>query len=102
VPAILQNTPELKVKDPSDLLASFLRINGDLRREDNAQIAALAHTTAAEILWHGPFKQLVNTAVEGGFADQRTYFYKGREVDRQVHLGFDLASIAAPLAASSR
>jgi len=31
-----------------------------------------------------------------------TVFYKGRQVDRQVHLGFDLASIAATLAASSR
>lgn len=95
VPAILQNSPEFTVKDPSDLLASFLRINGDLRRENNARIAALAQATAPEILWHGPFKQLVNTAVEGGFADQRTYLYKGREVDRQVHLGFDLASTAA-------
>jgi hypothetical protein len=33
-----------------------------------------------------------------GFADQRTYFYKGQGVDHQVHLGFDLAStIAAPV-----
>ena len=28
------------------------------------------------------------------FADQRTYKYKGKEVDRQVHLGFDLAKTA--------
>lgn len=103
VPAILQNTPELKVKDPSDLLASFLRINADLRRENNARIAALAQTTAPEILWQGAFKQLVNTAVEGGFADQRTYLYKGKEVDRQVHLGFDLASTSAtPVLAANR
>jgi murein DD-endopeptidase MepM/ murein hydrolase activator NlpD len=27
------------------------------------------------------------------FADRRTYFYRGREVDRQDHLGFDLASV---------
>jgi murein DD-endopeptidase MepM/ murein hydrolase activator NlpD len=103
VPAILQNTPELKVKDPSNLLASFLRINGDLRRENNARIAAYAQATAPEILWRGAFKQLVNTAVEGGFADQRTYLYKGKEVDRQVHLGFDLASTSAtPVFAANR
>ncbi|MBX5460617.1 MAG: M23 family metallopeptidase [Steroidobacteraceae bacterium] len=95
VPAILQNTPELKVENPSDLLASFLRVNRDLRRENNARIASLAAQTSPEILWRGPFKQLVNTAVEGGFADQRTYFYKGQEVDHQVHLGYDLASTAA-------
>jgi murein DD-endopeptidase MepM/ murein hydrolase activator NlpD len=28
------------------------------------------------------------------FADQRTYLYQGREVDRQTHLGFDLAAVA--------
>ncbi len=95
VPAILQNTPELRVENPSDVLASFLRINRDLRRENNATIAALAKGTAPRILWQGPFKQLLNTAVEAGFADQRTYIYKGQDVDQQVHLGFDLSSTAA-------
>ena len=28
------------------------------------------------------------------FADRRTYYYGGREVDRQTHLGFDLASVS--------
>jgi murein DD-endopeptidase MepM/ murein hydrolase activator NlpD len=102
IPAILQNTPELRVENPADLLASFLRVNRDLRRENNATIAALARQTAPEILWQGPFKQLVNSAVEAGFADQRTYVYKGQEVDQQVHLGFDLASTsAAPVRASN-
>jgi murein DD-endopeptidase MepM/ murein hydrolase activator NlpD len=102
VPAILQNTPELRVENPADLLGSFLRINRDLRRENNAKIAALARQTAPEILWQGPFKQLVNTAVEAGFADQRTYIYKSQDVDQQVHLGFDLASTsAAPVHAAN-
>ncbi|HEY8521178.1 MAG TPA: M23 family metallopeptidase [Gammaproteobacteria bacterium] len=102
VPAILQNTPDFRVDDPSDLLASYLRINRDMRKENNATIAALAAKTSPEILWKGPFKQLINTAVESGFADQRTYVYKGEEVDRQVHLGFDLAStVAAPVTAAN-
>ena len=95
VPAILANSTELRVDDPSDLLASYLRINRDLRRMNNETIAALAEQTAPEILWRGPFEQLVNTAVEAGFADQRTYVYDGEDVDHQVHLGFDLASTAA-------
>ena len=95
VPAILANSTELQVEDPSDLLASYLRINRDLRRMNNETIAALAEQTAPEILWRGPFEQLVNTAVEAGFADQRTYVYGGEDVDHQVHLGFDLASTAA-------
>ncbi|HTX24533.1 MAG TPA: M23 family metallopeptidase [Steroidobacteraceae bacterium] len=103
VPPILEHAPQLKVADPSNLLAAFLRINGELRREDTARIAALASSSAPEILWQGPFKQLVNTAVEAGFADQRTYVYKGEVVDHQVHLGYDLASFAgAPIYASNR
>jgi murein DD-endopeptidase MepM/ murein hydrolase activator NlpD len=103
VPAILQNSTELQVADPSNLLASYLEINRDLRRANNATIASLAEQTAPQILWQGPFKQLSNTAVEAGFADQRTYVHQGNEIDRQVHLGFDLAStMAAPVLAANR
>ena len=102
VPAILDNTPDLKVDNPADLLASYLTINRELRRRNNEKIAALAASSAPERLWRGPFKQLVNSAVESGFADQRTYVYKGQDVDQQVHLGFDLASTAAaPVQASN-
>jgi hypothetical protein len=103
VPAILQSSTELQVENPSDLLASFLRINSQLRHENNATITALARSSAPEILWERPFQQLVNAAVEGGFADQRTYLYHGEVVDHQVHLGFDLASIVnAPVQAANR
>jgi murein DD-endopeptidase MepM/ murein hydrolase activator NlpD len=103
VPPIVQNSPELKVDDPSDLLAAYLKINRDLRKMNNDTIVKLSAQTSPEILWRGPFKQLTNTAVEAGFADQRTYLYKGKEVDRQVHLGFDLASLAgAPVKAANR
>lgn len=95
VPAILQNTPDFRVDDPTDILASYLAINRDMRRENDAYIASLAQETSPEILWQGPFKQLINTAVESGFADQRDYYYDGELVDEQTHLGFDLASVAA-------
>ncbi len=103
VPAILQNSPDFVVENPSDLVASYLRINRDLRKLNNEKIASLAASTSPEILWRGPFKQLLNTAVEAGFADQRTYVYNGEEIDHQVHLGFDLAStMAAPVRAANR
>ena len=103
VPPILQNSTELKVDDPTDMLGSYLTINRKLRQINDAKIAGLVKQTAPEILWHGPFKQLINTAVEAGFADQRTYVYKGKDVDHQVHLGFDLASVAAaPVHAANR
>jgi murein DD-endopeptidase MepM/ murein hydrolase activator NlpD len=103
VPPILQNSTELKVDDPTNFLASYLTINRELRRMNNETITNLALETAPEILWRGPFKQLINTAVEAGFADQRTYVYNGSDVDHQVHLGFDLASTAnAPVRAANR
>jgi murein DD-endopeptidase MepM/ murein hydrolase activator NlpD len=103
VPSILQNSADFRVDDPTDLLAAYIKINNDMRRENNATIAALAAGTSPEILWQGAFKQLSNTAVESGFADQRAYIYNGEEIDHQVHLGFDLAStVAAPVLAANR
>src|SRR4029077_17568041 len=89
-----EHSPELKLAAPaagSDMLPAFLKINGELRRLNTAQIAACAAGTSPARLWKGPFVQLGNSQVEASFADHRTYFYKGREVDRQVHLGVDLA-----------
>jgi murein DD-endopeptidase MepM/ murein hydrolase activator NlpD len=102
VPPILAATPNLKVADPSNLLESYLTINRDLRKENAKTIVALAEKSAPDRLWQGPFKQLSNSAVQSSFADQRTYIYQGRDVDQQVHLGFDLASLAhAPVQASN-
>jgi murein DD-endopeptidase MepM/ murein hydrolase activator NlpD len=92
VPDIIANTPELKMGGPSpDRLGDFLRVNGELRRANAAQIAAFGRQTSPMKLWTAPFVQLGNSKVEAGFADHRTYLYEGREVDQQVHLGFDLA-----------
>ena len=102
VPEILQHSPTFKVNDPNNLVEAFLAINRDLRRENNAAIAALAAKTSPKLLWDGPFQQLSNTQVESTFADRRTYFHDGKEIDRQVHLGFDLASLAkTPVHASN-
>jgi murein DD-endopeptidase MepM/ murein hydrolase activator NlpD len=92
VPDIIAHSPELKMSGPSgDLLADFLKVNGELRRVNADEIAAFARQTAPTKLWKEPFVQLGNSKVEAGFADHRTYIYKGKEVDQQVHLGFDLA-----------
>lgn len=80
--------------DPSgsgDLLQRFLRINGELRKKNNQTLADLRLKTADHFLWTGPFLQLANSKVESQFADKRSYIYKGKKVDEQVHLGFDLS-----------
>jgi murein DD-endopeptidase MepM/ murein hydrolase activator NlpD len=74
-----------------DLLPRFLKINGEMRRQNNKTIADLRLKTANHFLWSGPFLPLMNAAVESNFADKRSYIYKGKKVDEQVHLGFDLA-----------
>ena len=106
VPEILEHAPELKMGPPAEsspeMLAAFLRINGELRRINTQQIAALAAKTSPERLWHDTFVQLGNSQVEASFADHRTYLYQGKEVDQQTHLGFDLAVTAhVPVAAAN-
>jgi murein DD-endopeptidase MepM/ murein hydrolase activator NlpD len=101
VPPILQQSPQLNAP-ADDLLAAFLKVNNDLRRENNAKIGMLAAQTAPTILWHGSFQPLGGAQVESAFADYRTYIYGGKDIDRQVHLGFDLAkTVNAPVAAAN-
>jgi murein DD-endopeptidase MepM/ murein hydrolase activator NlpD len=93
VPEILEHSPELKlaVAPGESYLPPFLKVNNDLRRLNAEKIVELSNQTAPQFLWNGPFHPLGNASVESGFADHRTYLYGGKEVDRQVHLGFDLA-----------
>jgi murein DD-endopeptidase MepM/ murein hydrolase activator NlpD len=102
VPAILAGTTEIKPEGA--LIDKFLAINGDLRRRNAAKIASFAGKTSPEMFWRGVvFHPFTNSAVEAAFADFRTYTYQGREVDKQVHLGFDLASYAGtPIVAANR
>lgn len=93
VPAIATNSPQEKIPT-DDLLSGFLKINGDLRQKNNQYLMELAKKSEPKMLFSGPFQQLGNSQVEARFADTRTYIYKGKEVDRQVHLGFDLAVTA--------
>src|SRR6476661_648260 len=95
VPDIVEHSPELKMapppQDSPEMLPAFLRVNGELRKSNAQEIAAMAAKTSPTRLWEGTFVQLGNSQVEASFADRRTYVYKGKEIDQQTHLGFDLA-----------
>jgi murein DD-endopeptidase MepM/ murein hydrolase activator NlpD len=100
VPEILSQTPALQ--DQGDVLKNFLQINRDLRAANNKALAEMAARSQPRFLWTEPFRQLGSSQVEASFADHRSYTYKGREVDRQDHLGYDLATTShAPVAASN-
>ncbi len=102
VPAILEGTTEIKPE--GDNLAKFLVINGELRRKNAEKIASFAKQTSPDMLWRGTvFHDFRNNKVESAFASHRTYLYKGKEIDKQVHLGFDLASFTGiPIVAANR
>ena len=102
VPAILAGTTDIKPSGP--LLEQYVAINSELRKRNADKIVSFAGQTSPEMLWRGEtFYAFSNTSAESAFADQRTYVYQGKEVDRQVHLGFDLASFAGtPIVAANR
>jgi murein DD-endopeptidase MepM/ murein hydrolase activator NlpD len=93
VPAIAQASPD-EVIDTGNVLDGFLKINGELRRKNNAYVASLAAKTSPALAFKDAFVQLGDSQVEAKFADTRTYVYQGKEVDKQVHLGYDLAVTA--------
>jgi murein DD-endopeptidase MepM/ murein hydrolase activator NlpD len=104
VPAIQSNTPDLKIdtSTPDGLLKGFLEINGNLRKKNNDTIAGLASKSEPRMLWTEAFAQMSNSQVESRFADRRTYYFDDKEIDKQVHLGFDLATVQqAPVHASN-
>lgn len=81
------------VGSKTPLLEKFLYINGKLRKK-NVTTILNTQDTVGKILWKGRFARLAGAATRSGWADRRTYKYKGKEVDRAVHLGMDLASTA--------
>ena len=101
-----QKMPDFSSQISSDTNASlvdqFLKVNRDLREENYQKIAGVCRNTDSKIHWQGDFLRLPKSATRAKFADHRTYMYKGREIDRQVHMGIDLASVArSPIPAAN-
>jgi murein DD-endopeptidase MepM/ murein hydrolase activator NlpD len=82
---------ELDPNGSGDLVARFLKINGEMRRANNKTLSDLRNKTESKFLWSRPFLQQSNSKVEANFADVRNYIYKGKKIDQQVHLGYDLS-----------
>lgn len=95
-------TADIDPGGSGDRLERFLRINRDLRLKNNQALAGLRTKTVERLLWSGPFLQLARSQVESHFADVRSYLYRGKKVDEQVHLGFDLSAVQrAPVVAAN-
>jgi murein DD-endopeptidase MepM/ murein hydrolase activator NlpD len=85
----------------ADLVQGYLFINGDFRRQTEQRLRELTATSAPAPLWDGAFRRQSNAAPMSAFADRRLYLYRGETIDRQTHLGYDLASLeGAPVEAA--
>jgi len=96
--SFLQNLlPYFTSKDPNlkgTPLEIFLAVNRKQREADHQEVKKVCRETVPKPLWAGPFLRLPNSKPMASFAQDRTYYYNGKEVDRQIHLGVDLASLA--------
>ncbi len=75
-------------------IEKFLQINKDLRKENAQTFYNLRTKTASEKLWDGAWLRQKNVANMAKFGERRFYYYKGKEIDEEIHLGVDLASLA--------
>jgi len=101
-----QKMPEFQNDIPgSDGLSPaemFLKVNQDLREANYKTIVGLLQNSDPALHWKDTFLRLPNSARRSSFADHRDYKYDGKEIDHQVHLGIDLASLAgSPVQASN-
>ena len=89
--------------EPSETkIEKYLAINKRLRRENHAVLRDLSQSPTDEKLWDGPWIRMKNAATMATFGEKRTYYYKGKVVDEEAHLGVDLASLArSPVQASN-
>lgn len=89
-------------KTDASPLEKFLEVNRDIRKRNTSRFKNMGTQTANTLMWQGPFLRLPNSARRASFADHREYRYKGETIDRQVHMGVDLASLAyAPVPAAN-
>jgi len=75
-------------------IEKFLAVNSTMRKENADLFASLTGKTGKNLYWKGSFLRLPKSATRSGFADRRSYRYKGKIVDHQYHMGIDLASTA--------
>ncbi len=86
----------------SNKVDKYLLLNNNLREKNYLVIKDLCKSPSKKRLWEGAWSRMKNAATMANFGDQRHYYYNGKLIDKGVHLGVDLASLAnAPIGASN-
>lgn len=70
-------------------------VNTKLRAEGDAKIRTVCVKSSQNQLWQGTFLRMKNSAPKALFGDERTYMYQNQSLGNSIHLGIDLASLAA-------
>ena len=87
IPEFEQHYPEMK----GTPVEKYLYANNAVRDANNKIISEVCLKSTPERLWKGKFLRMLGSP-KAGFADHRTYYYQEKEIDKQVHLGVDIAS----------
>ncbi len=87
IPEFMQHYPEMQ----GEMVDKYLYTNNEVRLLNNSKISALCSSPHPQRLWEGRFQRMAGST-RAGFADHRTYYYQAKPIDKQVHLGIDIAS----------
>jgi murein DD-endopeptidase MepM/ murein hydrolase activator NlpD len=86
---IVAKFPDSNQGDP---LKTYLFINRKMRQANHDKVRQVCATSQPQPLWVGAFQRFIGKPM-ARFGDQRTYVSQNKDVDEQVHLGEDLASL---------
>lgn len=89
IPEFEQYYPEMS----GTMVEKYLYTNNEVRQLNAVKIKEICQITDEQQLWQDKFLRMPG-AGKAGYADHRTYFYKGKAIDQQTHLGMDIASTA--------
>ncbi len=93
---------KVPIRGPVICSRFFLKVNGEMRAQNVQALLEIGKQTASEPLWQGAFIRPLG-APRGMFAQGRTYYHQGKEIDRATHLGIDIAGLAQmPVPAANR
>ena len=78
---------------PDSTEEAYLAVNRDMRAASETRLRELLADTAGPPRLLEGLRQQRGTKVGSRFAEHRTYTHKGKAIDEQTHLGYDLASV---------
>ncbi len=97
IPEFEEHYPEMT----GTQVEKYLFANNEIRRSNAETIKKICSNPTPQRFWQDRFIRMPG-AGKAGYADQRTYYYDGKAIDQQTHLGMDIASTArVPLKAAN-